>query len=231
LSRLTSGRRSVWGCDLLLGGFERVVGGAAAAGEQNGDGAEEDDQAGPVVESQTQEVVSVIDSKRLDPGPADGVGRDVEGEQPAPAQHEPAGDPPAEQAEGLSQALVELKQNDRLAGGLTAAWADRAAELYTAFVKGTIMRTDATTAEMVKVMENTFRDVNVALAINGGPGLNPSAMVLAAEPLARVDYAEFVDPKTFRDPGTLAVVAVRVGRTRLIDNHDLSTPFPIRSPE
>src|SRR4030088_682097 len=60
--------------------------------------------------------------------------------------------------------LVELEQNDRLAGGLTPACADRAAELYTAFVKGTIMRTDATTAEMVKVMENPFRDVNVALA-------------------------------------------------------------------
>jgi UDP-N-acetyl-D-mannosaminuronic acid dehydrogenase len=60
--------------------------------------------------------------------------------------------------------LVELEQNDRLAGGLTPACADRAAELYQTFVKGAIMRTDATTAEMVKVMENTFRDVNVALA-------------------------------------------------------------------
>src|SRR5207245_11582890 len=60
--------------------------------------------------------------------------------------------------------LVELEQNARVAGGLTAAGAERAADLYTAFVKGQIMRTDATTAEMVKVMENTFRDVNVALA-------------------------------------------------------------------
>jgi UDP-N-acetyl-D-mannosaminuronic acid dehydrogenase len=60
--------------------------------------------------------------------------------------------------------LVELEQNDRLAGGLTPACADRAADLYQTFVKGAIMRTDATTAEMVKVMENTFRDVNVALA-------------------------------------------------------------------
>ncbi len=60
--------------------------------------------------------------------------------------------------------LVELEQNDRLAGGLTRACADRAADLYQTFVKGAIMRTDATTAEMVKVMENTFRDVNVALA-------------------------------------------------------------------
>src|ERR687886_318301 len=60
--------------------------------------------------------------------------------------------------------LLELVQNDRLAGGITPECADRAAELYGAFVKGGIMRTDATTAEMVKVMENTFRDVNVALA-------------------------------------------------------------------
>ena len=60
--------------------------------------------------------------------------------------------------------LVELEQNDRLAGGLTPTCAERAADLYASFVKGAIMRTDATTAEMVKVMENTFRDVNVALA-------------------------------------------------------------------
>jgi UDP-N-acetyl-D-mannosaminuronic acid dehydrogenase len=60
--------------------------------------------------------------------------------------------------------LIELEQNDRLAGGLTPGCAERAAELYSAFVKGAIMRTDATTAEMVKVMENTYRDVNVALA-------------------------------------------------------------------
>jgi UDP-N-acetyl-D-mannosaminuronic acid dehydrogenase len=55
-------------------------------------------------------------------------------------------------------------QNDRLAGGLTPDCAARAAELYSTFVKGSIMRTDATTAEMVKVMENTYRDVNIALA-------------------------------------------------------------------
>jgi pantoate--beta-alanine ligase len=50
--------------------------------------------------------------------------------------------------------------------------------------------------------------------------------VLAAEPLAEVDYAELVDPTTFRPPGTLAVLAVRIGKTRLIDNHDVSKPFP-----
>ena len=49
---------------------------------------------------------------------------------------------------------------------------------------------------------------------------------LRTEPLVKVDYAEVVDPATFRKPGTLAVLAARVGKTRLIDNHDLTEPFP-----
>jgi len=49
---------------------------------------------------------------------------------------------------------------------------------------------------------------------------------LAAEPLARLDYAELVDPQTFKPPGTVAVLAVRIGKTRLIDNHDLAHAFP-----
>ncbi len=50
---------------------------------------------------------------------------------------------------------------------------------------------------------------------------------LATEPLAVVDYAEVVDPLTFDEPGDLAVVAVRIGGTRLIDNHRLGTPLGI----
>ncbi len=50
--------------------------------------------------------------------------------------------------------------------------------------------------------------------------------LLEAEPLAEVDYAELVDPETFSPPGTLAVLAVRIGKTRLIDNHDLAQGFP-----
>ncbi len=50
--------------------------------------------------------------------------------------------------------------------------------------------------------------------------------VLAAEPMAQVDYAEVVDPETFRAPGMLAVIAARIGQTRLIDNHDLREPYP-----
>ena len=50
--------------------------------------------------------------------------------------------------------------------------------------------------------------------------------ILEAEPLGRVAYAELVDPETFGAPGTLAVLAVWIGKTRLIDNHDLAQPFP-----
>jgi pantoate--beta-alanine ligase len=50
--------------------------------------------------------------------------------------------------------------------------------------------------------------------------------ILEAEPLARVAYAELVDPGTFEAPGTLAVLAVWIGKTRLIDNHDLADAFP-----
>ena len=49
---------------------------------------------------------------------------------------------------------------------------------------------------------------------------------LALEPLVQPEYAALVDPATFEKPGTLAVIAARVGKTRLIDNHDLTEPFP-----
>lgn len=48
---------------------------------------------------------------------------------------------------------------------------------------------------------------------------------LATEPLARPDYAELVDPDHFERPGRLAVLAVHVGDTRLIDNHLLGEPL------
>ena len=49
---------------------------------------------------------------------------------------------------------------------------------------------------------------------------------LTLEPLVHLEYAELVDPATFQKPGTLAVIAARVGETRLIDNHDVTKPFP-----
>jgi UDP-N-acetyl-D-mannosaminuronic acid dehydrogenase len=60
--------------------------------------------------------------------------------------------------------IKELVNNDRIVGGFDTTSASRAGELYAAFVRGNIHYTDVTTAEMVKVMENTFRDVNIALA-------------------------------------------------------------------
>jgi pantoate--beta-alanine ligase len=50
--------------------------------------------------------------------------------------------------------------------------------------------------------------------------------VIGQEPLARIEYAELVDPGNFSSPGTLAVLAVSFGATRLIDNHDLAQPYP-----
>jgi len=60
--------------------------------------------------------------------------------------------------------LKEIIENDRVIGGVNRRSAERAAELYSTFVEGEIFITDATTAEMVKIMENTYRDVNIALA-------------------------------------------------------------------
>ena len=60
--------------------------------------------------------------------------------------------------------IEELVSNDRVVGGLTPACARRAAELYAAFVQGACHQTHARTAEMCKLTENAFRDVNIAFA-------------------------------------------------------------------
>ncbi|QDP41596.1 nucleotide sugar dehydrogenase [Radiobacillus deserti] len=58
----------------------------------------------------------------------------------------------------------ELESNDRIVGGINQESSERTKKLYKSFVKGEIHITDATTAEMVKVIENTYRDVNIAFA-------------------------------------------------------------------
>lgn len=60
--------------------------------------------------------------------------------------------------------LFEISENDRIVGGLTESAAKRAKTLYESFCRGTIHLTDATTAEITKLAENTFRDVNIAFA-------------------------------------------------------------------
>jgi UDP-N-acetyl-D-mannosaminuronic acid dehydrogenase len=62
------------------------------------------------------------------------------------------------------QILRELIENARVIGGINSASAEAGRELYITFVRGEIIMTDATTAEMVKLMENTYRDVNIAIA-------------------------------------------------------------------
>jgi UDP-N-acetyl-D-mannosaminuronic acid dehydrogenase len=62
------------------------------------------------------------------------------------------------------QILRELIENARVIGGITPESAQAGHDLYATFVRGEILQTTATTAEMVKLMENTTRDVNIAIA-------------------------------------------------------------------
>ncbi|QIZ05617.1 nucleotide sugar dehydrogenase [Priestia megaterium] len=62
------------------------------------------------------------------------------------------------------QILHELVYNNRIVGGITPECTEAGAMVYSTFVKGEIIKTNAKTAEMSKLMENTFRDVNIALA-------------------------------------------------------------------
>lgn len=62
------------------------------------------------------------------------------------------------------QVMRELIENDRIIGGMTARCSARCIELYSAFVTGSCIQTDARSAEMAKLTENSFRDVNIAFA-------------------------------------------------------------------
>jgi len=58
----------------------------------------------------------------------------------------------------------EIVNNDRIIGGVNKKSSDLAADMYASFVKGELYKTDDVTAETCKLMENTYRDVNIALA-------------------------------------------------------------------
>lgn len=60
--------------------------------------------------------------------------------------------------------IRELVENDRIIGGLTETCSKRAADIYRVFVEGELLFTNARTAEMAKLTENAFRDVNIAFA-------------------------------------------------------------------
>ena len=62
------------------------------------------------------------------------------------------------------QVVRELVENDRIIGGVTTQCAERARELYKIFVEADCLITDCRTAELSKLVENSFRDVNIAFA-------------------------------------------------------------------
>jgi UDP-N-acetyl-D-mannosaminuronic acid dehydrogenase len=60
--------------------------------------------------------------------------------------------------------MRELIENDRVVGGINNKSTQKAAEFYRTFVEGEALETTAKTAEMAKLIENSFRDVNIAFA-------------------------------------------------------------------
>lgn len=62
------------------------------------------------------------------------------------------------------QIMEEMENNDRVIGGLTPKGTELARALYATFCTAELLTTDATTAEMAKLTENSFRDVNIAFA-------------------------------------------------------------------
>ncbi|MDO5747724.1 MAG: UDP-N-acetyl-D-mannosamine dehydrogenase [Actinomycetaceae bacterium] len=60
--------------------------------------------------------------------------------------------------------MIEMTSNDRIIGGLTPEATERAKEVYESFCAGHVFTTDAKTAELSKLAENSFRDVNIAYA-------------------------------------------------------------------
>ncbi|MBI0577952.1 nucleotide sugar dehydrogenase [Neobacillus cucumis] len=88
--------------------------------------------------------------------------------------------------------LIELVENTRIVGGINELSAIKAAEVYGAFVTGDIIKTSAITAEMSKLMENTYRDVNIALAnelakISDKLGINALEVISLANRHPRVN--------------------------------------------
>jgi UDP-N-acetyl-D-mannosaminuronic acid dehydrogenase len=86
----------------------------------------------------------------------------------------------------------ELVENDRIIGGITPACSRRAIEVYQTFVKGELIITDARTAEMCKLTENAYRDVNIAFAnelslICDRLGINVWELISAANHHPRVN--------------------------------------------
>lgn len=91
--------------------------------------------------------------------------------------------------------MHELVHNDRIVGGLEPDDGPIAAEFYRSFVKGAVIETDAKTAEMCKLTENSFRDVNIAFAnelsvICDRDGINVNQLIKLANRHPRVSILQ-----------------------------------------
>lgn len=88
--------------------------------------------------------------------------------------------------------IREIVENDRVIGGINKESAELVRDLYSIFVRGEIFITDSKTAEMCKLMENTFRDVNIALAnelaiLSENMGINAWEVIKLANKHPRVN--------------------------------------------
>ena len=88
--------------------------------------------------------------------------------------------------------LQELVHNDRVIGGMTLKCSEQAVSLYKVFVEGACVTTNVRTAEMTKLTENSFRDVNIAFAnelsvICDEHGVNVWELIALANRHPRVD--------------------------------------------
>lgn len=119
--------------------------------------------------------------------------------------------------------MTELVENDRVVGGLNPTATAAVAEFYRTFVRGQVLGTDAKTAEMCKLTENSFRDVNIAFAnelsvLCSREGINVWELIALANRHPRVNILQpgtgvgghciAVDPWFIvaRDPGNAQLI-------------------------
>ena len=91
--------------------------------------------------------------------------------------------------------MIELIENDRIVGGLTAVATDMTAAFYKTFVKGEVLKTDSRTAEMCKLVENSSRDVGIAFAnelsiLCDGLGIDVNELIRFANRHPRVNILQ-----------------------------------------
>lgn len=128
--------------------------------------------------------------------------------------------------------MTELVENDRVVGGLTPEATQLVGDFYRTFVRGGVLGTDAKTAEMCKLTENSFRDVNIAFAnelslICAKEGINVWNLIQLANRHPRVNILQpgagvgghciAVDPWFIvaRDPGNAQLIRT----AREVNNH------------